>query len=272
MVTIVRKAWLDAELCAVRLAYEAGDTDEEIGASLGRSGASVSNVRQAYGITRPAETLKRAPLWGDEDLAKARRMYAEGWPNEAIAEAVGRTRVAIKRLVTNYDLTRDAGLVPSPSVFDRDFERHIPAFVAGYAVSSFGFIISMLPGHLGNAVNPWTDKDGYQHVTLRKDGADKRFAVHVIVCTAFHGPRPSDRHQAAHNDGDPGNNRVSNLRWATPKENQADRRRHGTAERGDGGRFIKCRGTADMVRKARAAGIPIQAIPTPPTAALGDKA
>lgn len=32
----------------------------------------------------------------------------------------------------------------------------------------------------------------------------------------------------AHNDGTRTNNHYTNLRWATPKENQADRRIHGT--------------------------------------------
>lgn len=32
----------------------------------------------------------------------------------------------------------------------------------------------------------------------------------------------------AHNDGSRTNNHYKNLRWATPKENQADRRVHGT--------------------------------------------
>jgi hypothetical protein len=51
--------------------------------------------------------------------------------------------------------------------------------------------------------------------------------VHHLVLEAFVGPRPAG-HEAAHGDGDKTNNALANLRWATPKENAADRYRHGT--------------------------------------------
>lgn len=60
------------------------------------------------------------------------------------------------------------------------------------------------------------------------DGKPKRMSVSVIVCEAFHGPRPTPEHKAAHNDGVPWHNHKDNLRWATQKENLADMVRHGT--------------------------------------------
>jgi hypothetical protein len=51
------------------------------------------------------------------------------------------------------------------------------------------------------------------------------------VLLAFVGPRP-DGTEAAHEDGDPANNRLGNLSWKTPKANQSDRVKHGTANRG----------------------------------------
>jgi hypothetical protein len=53
------------------------------------------------------------------------------------------------------------------------------------------------------------------------------------VCAAFHGLPPTADHQAAHCDGNPLNNRPDNLRWATPTENHADKKRHGTHLEGD---------------------------------------
>ncbi len=57
--------------------------------------------------------------------------------------------------------------------------------------------------------------------------------VHRVVCEAFHGPKPSLRHQAAHWNGIVSDNRAANLRWATPEENEADKVFHGVAVRGE---------------------------------------
>ena len=55
----------------------------------------------------------------------------------------------------------------------------------------------------------------------------------MLVCSAFHGQRPSDKHEAAHNDGDKSNDSAENLRWATRRENEHDKFRHGTRGHGD---------------------------------------
>jgi hypothetical protein len=39
--------------------------------------------------------------------------------------------------------------------------------------------------------------------------------------------------QCCHNDGNPANNRLDNLRWDTPKANCADKWAHGTMLRGE---------------------------------------
>lgn len=74
---------------------------------------------------------------------------------------------------------------------------------------------------------------GYLVVSLR-DAAGKSYlvAVHKIVARAFLGPCPPGM-QVAHNDGTRTNANASNLRYATPAENQADRVAHGTDNFGD---------------------------------------
>ena len=47
------------------------------------------------------------------------------------------------------------------------------------------------------------------------------------------GPPPSNNHQCAHWDGDRLNNHYTNLRWATPAENTADKARHGNLYSGN---------------------------------------
>lgn len=51
--------------------------------------------------------------------------------------------------------------------------------------------------------------------------------VHQLVLEAFVGPRP-EGYEACHNNGDPSDNRVENLRWDTKSANALDSVRHGT--------------------------------------------
>jgi hypothetical protein len=50
--------------------------------------------------------------------------------------------------------------------------------------------------------------------------------VHRLVLEAFVCPCPEGR-ECCHNDGDPANNALTNLRWNTRKANIEDSRRHG---------------------------------------------
>lgn len=76
----------------------------------------------------------------------------------------------------------------------------------------------------------------YRDVSLCNNGTAKSETVHKLVALAFLGPRPSPAHEVAHADGDPGNNRSSNLRWATNAENKEDYKRHGRTGRSAIGR------------------------------------
>lgn len=80
--------------------------------------------------------------------------------------------------------------------------------------------------------------------------------VHRLVCEAFHGSAPTDGMHAAHGNGNPADNRAVNLRWATPTENAADKKLHGTEIFGErNGRSIL---TRDQVAEIRdmAASLP----------------
>ncbi|WP_170790783.1 HNH endonuclease [Ruegeria lacuscaerulensis] len=102
--------------------------------------------------------------------------------------------------------------------------------VPGYRVSNTGKICNVK----GEPLKLQVKKEGYLTVMIgsRTDRTRKRRLVNRIVCEAFHGPPPSPKHQAAHNNGDPSDNRAENLRWATPAENTRDKYRHGTIRYG----------------------------------------
>ena len=64
--------------------------------------------------------------------------------------------------------------------------------------------------------------------------ARKAVAAHVFACEAVHGPKPTPLHEVAHSCGN-GHLACCNprhLRWATKAENHADKRKHGTVQRG----------------------------------------
>jgi hypothetical protein len=82
-------------------------------------------------------------------------------------------------------------------------------------------------------LSPRPNRAGYLMITLTMDNSSRWPWVSVLVCEAFHGPRPSPAHEAAHRDGTRTNNRATNLYWATPADQVADKRRHGTVLMGE---------------------------------------
>lgn len=74
---------------------------------------------------------------------------------------------------------------------------------------------------------------GHMRVGLRKDGRKQRFMVHRLLALAFLPPAPADKPLVLHRDGDPANNRVSNLYWGDNKDNTQDAIAHGTLPRGE---------------------------------------
>lgn len=79
---------------------------------------------------------------------------------------------------------------------------------------------------------PGLNKRGYLSVVLCLEGKTRIFRIHKLVAAEFIGPRPEGM-QVCHNNGDPGDNRASNLRYDTPKNNSWDKQAHGTQVRGE---------------------------------------
>ncbi len=79
---------------------------------------------------------------------------------------------------------------------------------------------------------PRADRKGYLSVALWKNQKTTKFQVSRLVAAAFIGPRP-DGCVVAHNNGINNDNRVGNLRYCTPTENEADKAIHGTRLHGE---------------------------------------
>ena len=91
----------------------------------------------------------------------------------------------------------------------------------------------------GRKLKPSIDKYGYYKVVLSHNGKRKTYPVHRLVAMAFL-PNPLNKKTVNHIDGNKTNNNVSNLEWASQKENQSHKWNTGLAnyKRDSLGRFI----------------------------------
>lgn len=107
-------------------------------------------------------------------------------------------------------------------------------------------IIREIPGlpkyFASNMGRIWSDKSkkwmamqtcqkGYRHVMISVNGKYGQRPVHRLVLLAFAGT-PELGQQCRHLNGNPGDNRLENLKWGTQSENMQDKFRHGTAADG----------------------------------------
>jgi len=93
-----------------------------------------------------------------------------------------------------------------------------------------------------------TDRGGYQYVLLWKNNKQTHHLIHRLVLTAFVGLCPVGM-EACHLDGNKSNNYLNNLKWATKKENESHKIRHGTHNKGSRHNMAKL--TEDDVLKIK---------------------
>lgn len=126
--------------------------------------------------------------------------------------------------------------------------KDIPGYEGFYQVSDHGHVKALArvvtksisnPGRGSSPTQFWAErimhtspKSRYAKVSLRRDGQKISCNVNVLALLAFVGEPPPGQ-QCCHNDGNPHNNFLSNLRWDTCRNNQLDRKRHGTALDGE---------------------------------------
>jgi NUMOD4 motif/HNH endonuclease len=115
----------------------------------------------------------------------------------------------------------------------------------GYEVSNFGNVRSFwkklnLGGKIGcirvliaesHLLKKTIDDKGYCCLRINRNGKWTTVDISWLVLEAFVGQRPAG-HEACHGPRGQQCDELSNLQWGTPAENQADRVRDGTSNRG----------------------------------------
>lgn len=96
--------------------------------------------------------------------------------------------------------------------------KDIKGFEGLYQISSFGRLRHYSKRFGWNILKNTNKKGCYLSVVLRGLDKDKSAKIHRLVANAFI-PNPDNKPQVNHIDGNKQNNFVSNLEWATPKEN-----------------------------------------------------
>lgn len=111
--------------------------------------------------------------------------------------------------------------------------KAIPYF-PGYEVSNYGRVRSYRIGSKRGAIaeNPHTIKPQNKNrfhlkVSLCRNGKQFQKSVHRLVLETFMGECPIG-YECCHNNGNPTNNYLTNLRWDTPTNNSKDKIIHGT--------------------------------------------
>lgn len=139
--------------------------------------------------------------------------------------------------------------------------RAVPGF-PGYEVGSDGSLWSNKQQKGGVYVqrHPARTKRGYIVTQLFNETGPVFKYLHHIVLESFVGPCPEGC-QACHNDGNPSNNAISNLRWDTPLSNHADKKQHGTDPGGErNGRALLTADAVTAIRKKFSEGASCKAL------------
>lgn len=139
--------------------------------------------------------------------------------------------------------------------------RPVVGYETRYEVSDLGRVRSLtVRTHrrliYGRILKQSPNRGGYPCVCLQTGSKGKYCKVHKLVAAAFLGPCPAGK-GVAHNDGTRTNNAAANLRYATQKENCADRMRHSTSPAGERSPHAKLT-NAQVLRIRALAGVKTQ--------------
>jgi len=135
--------------------------------------------------------------------------------------------------------------MPSFKHLQADMEwRNCPS-LSGHEVSEYGHLRRTveLENHAsrypaGRECSYGLAGKGYPFYNIKVGDKRKNFYAHKLVAEAFVGVQPNGT-EVAHNDGNKLNCHYTNLRYATPTENNRDKIKHGTNTAGDSHPMVK---------------------------------
>lgn len=117
----------------------------------------------------------------------------------------------------------------------KEIWKDIPNYEGHYQISNFGrvksldrYIISKNGRRIfkkGSIQKLQNNGNGYIYKQFKKDGKYKNYYIHNLVMLVFVGERPNN-YFVCHIDGDKNNNRLDNLKYDTPHQNNIDQFRH----------------------------------------------
>lgn len=106
-----------------------------------------------------------------------------------------------------------------------------------YSIDTNGQVYSYYNGKYGVRIVPRKKKgilnsNNYIKIQLRNGGKIYTKAVHRLVLETFVGKSPKDM-ECRHLNGIRNDNRLENLKWGTKKENEEDKKIHGSVIKGE---------------------------------------
>lgn len=122
-----------------------------------------------------------------------------------------------------YDKLVDPNIVWKTCIYNDSFEisnTGIVKRIKSRNKTNLGKLVAFRPGG---------SKKNYLRVSLH----NKDFYVHRLVLEHFVGRPPDKFSQCSHKDGNPQNNHISNLEWASPQANSKLKISHGTSGKGE---------------------------------------
>ena len=114
--------------------------------------------------------------------------------------------------------------------------KDLVGYEGWYQISSFGRVKSLdryvkrkdgvVQFKKGIIKTPKTNSDGYNIITLSKNGYDKTIAIHILVARHFL-KNENNLHEVNHKDFNRKNNHVYNLEWVTHQDNILHSKKNG---------------------------------------------